>query len=156
MRRFIITAVRRKRDSQCASGKFLANSFEASFGFMFALTGLILVVSGLNLRVSPVMSGLNPIIMGFWAMQLLIAGPLIVVGLFWPWEPGMGRAVERAGLWMGLTAWATYVIVLVSLSPTGIIGMLWSSAIMAGCAGRLIALARIEREVSRAVRGDDL
>lgn len=62
-----------------------------------------------------------------WAVQMVVAGPVVLAGMLWRGDVNMGYAVERAGLYLLTSAWATRAVVLAAaghaLSVTVVAGV---------------------------------
>lgn len=74
-------------------------------------------------------------------------GALTILGACWPGERlDMAWRVERTGLILAATGWASYVVILVTSAQTAIFTLSMALSMVTGAALRLIALRGVEMD----------
>lgn len=93
----------------------LTSTFELAFAIIFIASGANLLLSFDGMRVSPTEYLPTPLAL-LWGSCLLLSGPLIVAGLLWRGTELMARAVEGSGLFLASAAWASYALIINTLT----------------------------------------
>lgn len=137
----------RERGEKRPLAVLLAHPFEVGFAVLFVIVGIGLAARGHEIRVSSVQRLPRMLVFG-WEACLLLGGPAIAVGLMWRGSELMGRAIERAGLYLVAAAWFTYALTigyLVGGKATLPIAQAVTMAVC--CLLRAYALSRVDRRV---------
>jgi len=140
----------RDRGKKTLLALLLAHPFELAFAALFLIVGGALVAKGHEVRISTVQE-LPRALVVWWEVCLLLGGPAIAAGLWWRGSERMGRAVERAGLYLGAAAWATYAITIGSLLKwAGTVPIGQAVVLALACVVRGIALHLVDKQVDKA------
>jgi hypothetical protein len=126
---------------------FLDNSFEISIACLHLISAVTILASGFKVQLTPTVTmgalGLGPIFAGF-----LLGGLAMIVGPSWRGVGHVGRAIERAGLYVVIAAWFNVTLIVTLIEPALLPGVLAQAVvIIVGCAGRAAALRRVDRAV---------
>jgi hypothetical protein len=133
--------------TQLRKASFLDHSFEISIACLHLLTAVTIALSGFSMRLTDKVAmgwmGLTPIFAGF-----LVGGLAMIVGPSWRGVGHVGRAIERAGLYVIIAAWFNVVMIVTLVEPSVLPGVLAQAVvIIVGCVGRAAALRRVDRAV---------
>ncbi|WLW38575.1 hypothetical protein [Streptomyces phage Verabelle] len=133
--------------TQLRKASFLDHSFEISIACLHLLSAATIALNGFQLQATPTVTmgvwSLGPIFAGF-----LLGGLAMIVGPSWRGVGHVGRAIERAGLYVIIAAWVNVLMIVAIIEPSLLPGVLAQAVvIIVGCVGRAAALRRVDRAV---------
>ncbi len=147
-----------RRRHSAALTAFEENSWEVAFGVLFILAALSLVSAGSVFPTGP--GTFLPLwLVWGWEAALALGGVTMIAGLAWRGTQVVGRAVERAGLYLTVAAWGSIAFTLTATAPSLYAAVIAQAVtVVAGGLGRIFALRRVDRVVdtARAVAGEDV
>lgn len=132
------------------AGSLVLNPFEIAIGILSVLIGVAFLLSGLHYTPRSAILILPDWLILAWAALLLGGGLAMIVGVTWRGTSGTGRAVERAGLALVISAWLTYAISIASISWHLWLGAAFGLTFSISCALRIVALNRVDRALAHA------
>jgi hypothetical protein len=128
------------------AGSFILNPFEIAIGALSLLLGVAFLLKGLHIGQAKSAINILPnwLILA-WAGLNLAGGLAMIVGVTWRGDQAFGRGIEKAGLWLIISAWSTYALTIAYISLQLYLGILFGLTIALSCLGRIIALNRLSK-----------
>lgn len=128
------------------AGSFILNPFEIAVGALSLLVGFAFLLNGLHYtQAKSTILILPSWLVLMWSALNLTGGLALIAGVTWRGDQAFGRAIERAGLWLLVSAWSSYALTVAFLSLQAYVGVFFGVTIAASCLGRLVALSRLDK-----------
>lgn len=124
--------------------------FELAFAAIFLVVGVNLLVSFDQTKISATDFLPAPLAI-LWGACLTLSGPLMLAAIFWRGSETMARAVEGAGLFLAMSAWASYAVIINTLAHGKAASSVWQAVIIVlACILRGWALYSTEKAIDKA------